>query len=93
MCRAGRGRLSVPERNQACVFIALGASAVSQALPGTLSHYWSRCLDLSAQGQMLFSSNSHYVYLLGKLFLLELGGPGACSWSMGQLIGNLNKVR
>lgn len=37
------------------VFIVLGASTVSQALPGTLSHYGSCCLDLSAQGQMLFT--------------------------------------
>lgn len=37
-----------------CVFIVLGASAVSQALPGSLSHYAWCCLDLSAQGQMLF---------------------------------------
>ena len=58
----------------ASVFIVLGASAVSQALPGTLSHYGSGCLDLSAQGQMLFTLIHITSICSGSCFCWNLEG-------------------
>ena len=62
-----------------CVFITLGANAVSLAHPGTSSRYGSCCLGLSAQGQVLFILICIMYICSVSCFLLELGEPGACS--------------
>lgn len=61
------------------VFITLGANAVSQAHPGTLSRCGSRCLGLPAQGQALFIVICITYICSVSCCLLELGEPGACS--------------
>lgn len=63
-----------------CDFYYAWGQAVSQAYPGTLSHYRSRCLGLPTQRQVLF------ILICILLFLLKLEEPGACSLSTTDLL-------